>query len=80
MQKIDLVWRNLAPKVKSAYSLLIEMLNKAPIATKEMLKVDFYQRTATGIKPITEFYFSKFNILYEFLSEQIKNPPYLSKK
>lgn len=50
----DLVWGDLASKVESAYKLLKDILNDAPITPKEMLTVEFYQKTVTGIKPITE--------------------------
>ena len=50
---LNLVWDDLAPKVERAYNILKEMLSDAPI-TNGLLKVDFYQRTYTGVKFLTE--------------------------
>lgn len=54
----DLIWRDLASKVESAYNLINDKLEKAPIAEDEKLKVDFYQKTIEGLKLVTEKRFS----------------------
>lgn len=46
----DLIWKDLAPKVKEAYDLIKKVISEIP----QGKRVDFYQRTAYGIEPITE--------------------------
>ena len=46
----DLIWKDLAPKVKEAYNLIKKVISKTP----QGKRVDFYQRTVDGIEPITE--------------------------
>ena len=71
----DLAWRDLAEKVGKAYTLLKDMLSKAPIAPKETLNVKFYQRSATGIKPITEKTYSLLSTKFSQSGFDIKIDP-----
>jgi hypothetical protein len=46
----DLIWKDLAPKVKEAYNLIKKVISETP----QGKRVDFYQRTTDGIETITE--------------------------
>ncbi|MHA1642116.1 MAG: hypothetical protein ACTSVX_05245, partial [Promethearchaeota archaeon] len=69
----NLVWGNLAPNIKECYDVLTDILNKAPVEERKLLKVEFFGRTQTGISRIdiknkylsTDFSQSEFNINLE---------------